>query len=129
MESFTSAFASGRRYGGRSCCVVGCSNPYYQEGRNGVKFFKFPCNEMQKRLWVCAVKRINDDKKNWDPSKYSVICSVHFWNQLPKSLSYTPTIFPTEHKKSYNVKDQERFDRQARRCSMLDCGKSKHFVL
>jgi hypothetical protein len=49
------------KYGGQYCCVVGCSNSQYKDGKNGIKFFSFPGNQEQKELWIKAVKRENAD--------------------------------------------------------------------
>lgn len=44
------------------------------------------------------------DKKPWNPTKYSKICSKHFVggqkSDNPRNLAYNPTIFPPVYKKN-----------------------------
>ncbi|XP_014241490.1 THAP domain-containing protein 2-like isoform X3 [Cimex lectularius] len=46
------------------CCAVGCNN-------NGGH--KFPKDPERRKKWIAAIKR-----KDWFPSKSSVLCSAHF---------------------------------------------------
>jgi len=107
------------KYGGQYCCVVGCSNSQYKDGKNGIKFFSFPGNQEQKELWIKAVKRENADGTLWRPTKHSKICSAHFFGNVKSknstSPSFSPSIFPTKHCKEQSVSDAERFNRRLNR--------------
>lgn len=76
-------------------------------------------NPMQTRQWIVAVNRLDKDKKLWQPSSNSRICSEHFFgNQKsldPDSPSFVPTIFPTNHQKQASDVDLARFQRRQRR--------------
>jgi hypothetical protein len=44
-----------------------------------LKFYRFSSkNAEQRELWTQAVKRVGEDGKRWQPTKYSRICSKHF---------------------------------------------------
>ena len=51
------------------CCVPNCSN------KGG---FKFPNDKKQQFAWRVAIKRNNQQKKLWEPSKFSRVCEQHF---------------------------------------------------
>ncbi|XP_015928050.1 THAP domain-containing protein 1 [Parasteatoda tepidariorum] len=55
-----------------SCSAVGCKNKN-TKGTN-ITFHRFPLNNQHLlKLWLYQIKR-----GNWEPSKYSVLCSEHF---------------------------------------------------
>ncbi|XP_060877180.1 THAP domain-containing protein 1-like, partial [Metopolophium dirhodum] len=55
-----------------SCVAFGCSNRF--EPGKSIHFFRFPIkNEELTQLWVNAIRR-----KNFNPTQWSRICSVHF---------------------------------------------------
>ena len=56
---------------GKACCAPGCVNRFCKG--NGIKFYRFPVNIDRRRRWIAAVNR-----KDWQPSEYSWLCSVHF---------------------------------------------------
>ncbi len=50
------------------CCVV-----FF------IKYHRFPADETRRDAWVKAVRRVNiNTKREWLPSKWSVLCSCHF---------------------------------------------------
>ena len=67
-----------------SCCAIGCTNR--RGGKPGLCFYRIPSdkeNPERRRLWICAIiKRnvisVSGEGKQWQPSKYTRICSAHF---------------------------------------------------
>ena len=53
-----------------TCCVYQCHN---RQGKPNTRFFSFPKDEERKGKWIAAIRR-----DNWQPSKYSKVCSAHF---------------------------------------------------
>ena len=56
---------------GKACCASGCVNGFCKG--NGIKFYRFPVDVDRRRRWIAALSR-----KDWQPSEYSWLCSVHF---------------------------------------------------
>ena len=57
-----------------SCVAYGCTNRICEEIRErNISFHSFPKNDIIRQQWINAVNR-----KNWEPSKNSRLCSVHF---------------------------------------------------
>ncbi|XP_062395657.1 THAP domain-containing protein 2-like isoform X2 [Sardina pilchardus] len=57
-----------------SCCAVGCTNGPSQ--RSSVQFFRFPLGVQHAdrlRRWL-----VNITRQDWEPSKSSHLCSLHF---------------------------------------------------
>lgn len=88
-----------------NCCVVNCFNTY-ANCQPGTKFFRFSqrlCLHDQRAQWIRSVRRVNADGTQWQPSKWSRICSAHFVGGKPStnpwSPSYAPTIFPPAYRK------------------------------
>ena len=52
-----------------NCCVPKCSE------KGG---YVFPKEKELKKKWRVAIKRANDQKQLWNPSKHSVVCRKHF---------------------------------------------------
>ena len=75
---------------GKACCAPGCVNRYSKG--NGIKFYRFPVNLDRRRLWIAALNR-----KDWQPSEYSWLCSDHFVtgekNDDPNHPDYVPNQF------------------------------------
>ena len=53
------------------CVAAGCSNTH----KDGISLFKFPKNPHLLKKWVEQVRRTRD---KWEPTKHSVLCSMHF---------------------------------------------------
>lgn len=57
------------------CCITGCKSNYdsvvITEGVKSV--FSFPKDDGLRQKWLKAIPR-----KEWIPSKYSVVCELHF---------------------------------------------------
>jgi len=53
-----------------SCCAVGCAN---RQGKANTSFYRIPFDGERRHRWIAAIRR-----KDWQPSKYSRICSEHF---------------------------------------------------
>uniref|UniRef100_A0A8C1LVD3 THAP-type domain-containing protein n=3 Tax=Cyprinus carpio TaxID=7962 RepID=A0A8C1LVD3_CYPCA len=72
-----------------SCCAVGCAN---RQGKANISFYRIPFDGERRQRWVAAISR-----KNWQPSKYSRICSEHFLqgqkSDDPLSPDYVPSVF------------------------------------
>ena len=82
------------------CCIVRCKTNYIDGQNNSV--FYLPQDEEFKKKWIRFVNR-----KNWTPTKHSVICAEHFSDDLiishkKKSLlewssSPVPSIYLTKN--------------------------------
>uniref|UniRef100_A0A667WXU8 THAP domain-containing protein 1 n=1 Tax=Myripristis murdjan TaxID=586833 RepID=A0A667WXU8_9TELE len=57
------------------CCAVQCANR--QGCKPNLAFYRIPFDADRRRRWVAAINR-----KDWQPSKYSRICSEHFFTRL-----------------------------------------------
>ena len=59
----------------RRCCVPNCKGNYDSilKDNNYNSIFLFPKDEELREKWMVAIPR-----KNWTPSKYSAVCSLHF---------------------------------------------------
>ena len=69
--------------GSMYCCVVGCSNNSKRDAPR-VKFFQIPSrNPEQRKLWIRAINRIDEDGNAWVPPKSSKVCSSHFIGGKP----------------------------------------------
>ncbi len=103
------------KYGGRYCCVVGCSNNQGRDGQRGVRFHQFPINRRRRDEWIQAVKRESQGGVLWKPGCYDVICSEHFYGGKKSNVvgdpAYIPSVFPTHHHRSKTKADEERFRR------------------
>ena len=109
---------TGAAAGGNYCVAVGCSNCQHREGKQGVKFHKFPQNQERRKQWIIKVNRLQPDGTLWTPQlSYSRLCSEHFVggkkSNDPNSPSHIPTIFPTRHVRSKtDLARQERCKRR-----------------
>ncbi|XP_069990406.1 uncharacterized protein [Penaeus vannamei] len=85
----------------KSCIAVGCSN-HNLMNRKGLSFHRFPDREKntQKwRLWVEAMRRVNEDGSPWAPGgKYAYICSEHFLEGKPSPDPTHPDFIPSVFK-------------------------------
>ena len=81
-----------RRYHGRTCAVVNCRRSQGKDGKDGIRFFKFPKNRNREQhmLWVWAVSRVNLDGSPWEPGAQDSVCSDHFVNGKPSPTRYDP---------------------------------------
>ncbi|XP_015196293.2 uncharacterized protein [Lepisosteus oculatus] len=62
-----------------SCVAVNCSEERSQDTLNrGITFHRFPKDPVRRRQWRAAIRRQTPDKRLWEPTKSSVICSKHF---------------------------------------------------
>ncbi len=70
-----------------TCCVVGC---HKRGGRDKVSFFRVPSSpgptedeamaeltSRRRQAWIAKINR-----KDWDPSKFTRVCSDHFMSGL-----------------------------------------------
>ncbi|XP_070378176.1 uncharacterized protein [Dermacentor albipictus] len=86
-------------------CVLVCSNGYTScpAGTTFHGLSTHPCFVGQRQRWITAVRRKNADGRDWEPSRHTKICSVHFIAGAPSndvsSPSYVPTIFLDEYRK------------------------------
>ena len=55
----------------KSCVAVGFAN--CSEKGSKLSFYRFPADSERRLKWIAAVQR-----KNWEPTKCSWICSAHF---------------------------------------------------
>ena len=74
----------------KNCCAVGFSN-VYKKGC-GLQFYRVPVDPDRRRRWIAAV-----DRKGWEPTEYTWICSEHFItgtkSNNPLAPNYVPLIF------------------------------------
>ncbi|KAL0852565.1 hypothetical protein ABMA27_016998 [Loxostege sticticalis] len=58
-----------------NCAILSCKNSTKNVGRNNgnVSFHRFPNDPSIKEKWIDAT-----GQKNWFPTKFSTICSIHF---------------------------------------------------
>ncbi|XP_064462102.1 uncharacterized protein LOC135372417 [Ornithodoros turicata] len=115
-----------KRKKGSYCCVVGCHNNRADaRGKQpAIKFYSFPnkwYEQERRRRWITAVRRVNEDGTDWEPSPTSVICSSHFVGN-EKAVdeahpAYVPTVFPEVYKKksARPVDVIERYERSKKR--------------
>ncbi|XP_019857093.1 PREDICTED: THAP domain-containing protein 4-like [Amphimedon queenslandica] len=99
---------------GKCCCAVYCSNRFSKG--SGLHFYRFPADPDRRNLWVAAVNR-----KNWQPTQYSWICSSHFIGGAksddPTSPSYSPSIFAhLSSCKRQGESQLARYNRSKKRC-------------
>ncbi len=104
-------------YGGRYCCVVGCSKNQGRDVPQGIRFHQFPKQKERREQWVRAVNRKKEGSNElWQPGNYDVICSSHFLggrkSDVEGSPSFVPTIFPTHHVRPKTQADAARFSRR-----------------
>ncbi|XP_054480177.1 peroxynitrite isomerase THAP4-like [Anoplopoma fimbria] len=85
-----------------SCCAVGCTNR--RGNKPGLCFYRIPSEREhpeRRALWICAIKR--GKGKQWQPSKYTRICSEHFVkgakSDIPISPDWVPSVFTPATKK------------------------------
>ena len=103
-----------KRYKGKCCCAVNCSN---SEGEDGLGFFKvIRKDRIQSEKWVQAIKRINQDGTPWVATKNHRLCSEHFASGEPSNEinhpDYVPSRWPPRYqKKKKTKKDIERYKR------------------
>nr|XP_055046211.1 THAP domain-containing protein 1-like [Misgurnus anguillicaudatus] len=102
-----------------SCCSVGCTNR--RGNKPGLCFYRIPSekeNPERRRLWICAIKRafVTAEGKEWQPSKYTRLCSEHFIKGAksddPSSPDWVPSVFlpTTATKKRKRTKDVEKYE-------------------
>ena len=98
-QSSPTTTGAARTYNGRTCAIVNCRRSQGKDGKDGVRFLKFPKNRNreQHRLWVKAVNRQNLDGSLWEPGAHDMVCSDHFVNGkkrvYPAGISRTNTWF------------------------------------
>ena len=101
-----SAILSGNewhQFHGMSSYIFGCSSRFYKEC--GLLFYRFPSDIGQRNQWAAAINR-----KNWEPTEYSRICSSHFVggqkSNDPTSHAHVPSLFrPYEHSKKRKAEE------------------------
>ncbi|GBN06109.1 hypothetical protein AVEN_99795-1 [Araneus ventricosus] len=59
-----------------SCVAFNCTNRCSKK-IPGLTFHSFPKDETRRQLWVKAVRR-----ENWESSKFSKLCSIHFPEEM-----------------------------------------------
>ena len=94
---------NGYKFGGRSCCVVGCTMTYKKarDLKLNISFFKVIRKELDLTLlWTKAINRKNEDGTPWIPKQNTVICGLHFVsgkpNISPDHPDYVPSKFGSE---------------------------------
>ena len=64
-----------------ACVVFGCKSGYSSQSHK-VSGFSFPFEKPDLLILVQWIKFVN--RKNWKPSKHSIICAKHFKDELIK---------------------------------------------
>ena len=99
----------------KSCCAVGCTNRSVKGC--GVSFYRFPADLDRRARWVSAVNR-----KNWQPTEHSWLCSSHFISGVksddPLSPDFVPSVFSytTSSLKRKQINDLQSYRRRKRVC-------------
>ncbi len=88
---------------GKSCCALGCSKRFLKGC--AVHFYRFPRDCKRRSEWIAAVNR-----KNWEPTEQSWICSSHFVGGTKSDDSSSPAYVPTlfSHVKSPQKRKAEQ---------------------
>jgi hypothetical protein len=89
-----------------SCCCYGCTN---RQGKNNIRFYRFPRSEIHKNQWIAAMRR---DK--WAPTKFSRVCSAHFITGAPSVDPLHPDFVPSLFVFSEKLKGPARLNRYLR---------------
>lgn len=55
------------------CCVPNCNANYASTEQGYTTVFRFPSDPNLRQEWIRKIPR-----KNWEPSKWSVVCVNHF---------------------------------------------------
>ena len=83
---------------GQYCSATGCHSCTYREGKQGIKFFRFPKDPVKRQRWIAQVNRTKLDGSPWTPHSNARLCSKHFVSGKssndPEDHDYAPTIFP-----------------------------------
>jgi hypothetical protein len=124
---------SSKKYSGVYCCVVGCNSAYPRD-KEKVQFFCFSKKNLeQRKLWVKAINRVNEDGTNWIPKVYTRVCSLHFVTGKPSPTQnhpdYSPSIFPTSHKTKRSQLDCKRLERLLKRSKQRHDGPTGKMLL
>ena len=72
----------------KSCCAVGCTNRWKK--RSDIHLYRFPANPQRRLLWIAAKNR-----KDWQPSKHSWLCSSHFISGKKSDDHLSPDCVPS----------------------------------
>ncbi|CAH0722941.1 unnamed protein product, partial [Brenthis ino] len=58
-----------------ACVAYGCNSHSSKKSQDNpnVTFHRFPVDHNERKLWIKALRR-----DNWEPTKYSRLCSKHF---------------------------------------------------
>ena len=73
----------------KSCCAVGCTKRSVKGC--GVSFYRFPVDMDRRSRWIAAINR-----KNWQPSEYSWLCSSHFISGSKSDDPLSPDYIPSQ---------------------------------
>ena len=96
---------TGKCAGGSYCSAPGCRSCTAREGRQGVKFFRFPKEPDKRQVWIDRIGRTNKDGSPWTPPGNARLCSMHFrsgnHSNDPQNPDYAPTIFIKSKRKKY----------------------------
>ncbi|XP_073946371.1 uncharacterized protein isoform X2 [Choristoneura fumiferana] len=93
------------------CCVMRkCHNNTRRcKKADGIGYHNFPRNPILRQKWIAATGR-----KNWVPSKYSTICSIHFEDSCfikkKKIRTMKKTAYPTIHILKFIDNEDENTD-------------------
>ena len=71
-----------------------------------IVFFQFPKSE-DRQVWISKTKRVDpkDNRKQWTPPPYAVLCSRHFVDSKPTVSNPHPTLFEYN---GYMIHDRTR---------------------
>ncbi|XP_023946765.2 uncharacterized protein LOC112052071 [Bicyclus anynana] len=78
-----------------SCSILGCKSRSERKDE-AITFHSYPYYEAEKRKWIEVTGRVN-----WQPNKYSKVCSKHFsqesFVQTKKTVHLKPFSLPVKH--------------------------------
>ena len=105
MSQTIKKYKTGLKAGGSYCSATGCHSSTGLEGRQGVKFFRFPKEPDKRRIWIDRIGRTKPDGSPWTPHGTARLCSKHFisgnHSNDPQNPDYAPTIFTKSKRKKY----------------------------
>ena len=99
-----------------TCCVKLC-NARHSAGES-IKFFRFPADEIHRRLWINKIRRIEKDGKYWEPKQYERVCSKHFITGERSKDPHHPDYIPNQslgYVTHERVESAERYQRVKKR--------------
>lgn len=102
-----------------TCAAIKCPEERSRDSfMRGITFHGFPKDPFRRKQWRIAVRRQTPDKKLWEPSKSSCLCSKHFkldmFDKTGQTVRLRDNAVPTEFDFPPHLKIQEFKPRKTR---------------